>query len=112
VSREVVWSVKANYYRKQRFALARGKLELKAEDLVFLPTRLSTMFFNATIRTMPLSDIVRYEQGKPPYGPLTAIWPILSIFLRGGECVQFAVHDLAGTVSALDSALAGQDSSS
>lgn len=112
MSEEAVWWVKARYYRKRAFAVPRGKLELTAEEFVFLPTRFSTMILHATIRTIPLSDIIRYEQGEPPYGPLTASWPIISIFLRAGECVQFAVDDLTGTLTALDSALAGQDSPS
>jgi hypothetical protein len=69
------------------------------------------MIFRGTVRTMPLSAIVRYEHGKPPYGPFTASRPILSVFLRGGECVQFAVEDLVGTVRALDNALTEFNSS-
>jgi hypothetical protein len=98
--------VKASHYRKRAFGVPRGKLELAGEELIFLPTRFSTMIFNATMRTIPLSDVVRYEEGKPPYGPLTASRPILSVFLKGGECVQFVVEDLAGTVRALDNTLA------
>ena len=111
MSQQIVWSVKANYYRKKAFAVPRGKLELAGEELVFRPTRFSTMIYHATERTMPLSHIVRCEQGKPPYGPLTASRPILSVFLRGGECVQFAVEDLTGTASAIDEALAAFHSS-